>query len=111
MSYNNYLDASSALETCDEFEEPTAVVVKHNTPCGVASNDKPWIALQKAIASDRESAYGSVVCINREFDLECASSIGDLFVEVLMAPSYSPEALDKISKKKNLRIITYEKGQ
>ena len=68
MSYNNYLDASSALETCDDFSEPTAVVVKHNSPCGVASSSEIHDALKNAINADRESAYGSVICVNREFN-------------------------------------------
>ncbi|MHB1492868.1 MAG: bifunctional phosphoribosylaminoimidazolecarboxamide formyltransferase/IMP cyclohydrolase [Thermoplasmataceae archaeon] len=111
MSYNNYLDASSALETCDDFDEPTAVVVKHNTPCGVASSDSMPHALISAINSDRESAYGSVICVNREFDLRCAQNMKDLFVEVVMAPSFSVESLEILSKKKSIRIVTYEKGQ
>ena len=111
MSYNNYLDASSALETCDDFNEPTAVVVKHNSPCGVASSSNMHEALLNAINADRESAYGSVICVNREFESKCAENMKDLFVEVVMAPSFSSDALEIISKKKNLRIVTYEKGQ
>jgi len=111
MSYNNYLDASSALETCDDFSEPTAVVVKHNSPCGVASSSEIHDSLKNAINADRESAYGSVICVNREFNSKCAENMKDLFVEVVMAPSFSSEALEIISKKKNLRIVTYEKGQ
>jgi phosphoribosylaminoimidazolecarboxamide formyltransferase/IMP cyclohydrolase len=105
LSYNNILDASSALETVLDFSEPTAVIVKHNTPCGVCSSDSLKLAFQNAFNADSESAYGSVIALNREVDAETAIEISRYFVEAVVAPSFSAEALDTLKKKKNLRIL------
>ena len=105
MSYNNILDANSAFETILEFNATTAVVLKHNTPCGVASAETLPEALKRAIAGDPESAYGSVIAVNREFDRSSFEAISKLFVEVLIAPEYSDEALLLLTKKKNLRVL------
>ncbi|HLH86237.1 MAG TPA: bifunctional phosphoribosylaminoimidazolecarboxamide formyltransferase/IMP cyclohydrolase [Thermoplasmataceae archaeon] len=106
LSYNNLLDADSALETVMEFSEPTAVVVKHNTPCGVASHPNIEEAISRAISADAESSYGSVIAINREFTKEAYEPISKLFVEVLIAPSYTSDAMELLKKKKNMRVIT-----
>ena len=108
MSYNNYVDATAALETCLEFQKPTSVVVKHNSPCGVASNDTIQESLERAIGADPESAYGSVICVNREFDSACFKVLGKVFVEIVMAPSFSADAKELLAKRKNLRAISYE---
>ena len=105
LSYNNLMDSDSAYETVLEFQEPTAVVIKHNTPCGVASAPSLHEALRKAIDADSESAYGSVIALNGEFDAECFREFSKLFVEVIIAPSYSQEALEMLKKKKNLRVL------
>ena len=105
LSYNNLMDSDSAYETVLEFDEPTAVVIKHNTPCGVASSDSLGTAIRKAIDADSESAYGSVIAVNGEFDSSCYTEISKMFVEVLIAPSYSQEALELLKKKKNLRVL------
>lgn len=105
LSYNNILDADSAFETSLEFKEPTAVVLKHNTPCGVATSGDLADALRKAISADQESAYGSVIALNRKFDLQCMDAIAKLFVEVVIAPEYDVEALELLKKKKNLRAL------
>lgn len=105
MSYNNILDANSAFETVLEFDETAAVVLKHNTPCGVASAETLSEALKRAIAGDPESAYGSVIAVNRKFDRAAFEAVSKLFVEVLIAPEYSEEALQLLKKKKNLRVL------
>lgn len=105
LSYNNLLDANSAYETVMEFDKTTVVVMKHNTPCGVCQNDDLSVAMERAIDADKESAYGSVIAMNREMTASAANKISKLFVEVLVAPSYSGDALEILSKKKNLRIL------
>ena len=105
LSYNNLMDSDSAYETVLEFEEPTAVVIKHNTPCGVASAGSLSDALERAIGADTESAYGSVIAVNGIFDEKCYAAMSRIFVEVIIAPSYTPEAMDLLKKKKNLRVL------
>ena len=105
LSYNNILDADSAFETALEFTDPVAVVLKHNTPCGVSSAADINTALKRAIAADQESAYGSVIAINRKFDSGSLEAISKLFVEVIIAPEYDPDALEGLKKKKNLRVL------
>ncbi|MCL4345131.1 MAG: bifunctional phosphoribosylaminoimidazolecarboxamide formyltransferase/IMP cyclohydrolase [Candidatus Thermoplasmatota archaeon] len=107
MSYNNYMDASSAIETALEFNEPFAVVIKHNTPCGAATGNNHEEALEKAINADRESAYGSVICVNGTIDERVASKIKDLFVEVIIGNDFTDGARRMLEKKKNLRMATY----
>ncbi|MGP6219809.1 bifunctional phosphoribosylaminoimidazolecarboxamide formyltransferase/IMP cyclohydrolase [Caldiplasma sukawensis] len=109
MSYNNYMDASSAIQTIMEFEnENAAVVIKHNTPCGAAVKKKLSDALKYAILADEESAYGSVIAVNGIFDEDCESVIDKRFVEIIIAKDFTPEALFKLSRKKNLRVIKYK---
>lgn len=108
MSYNNYVDASSAIDTALDFTEPFAVVMKHNTPCGAAIGKNLGEALEKAIEADRESAFGSVICLNGVADLEAVKPIGKLFVEILIARDFTDDAVEILSKKKNLRLIKYK---
>ncbi|MCL4350656.1 MAG: bifunctional phosphoribosylaminoimidazolecarboxamide formyltransferase/IMP cyclohydrolase [Candidatus Thermoplasmatota archaeon] len=108
MSYNNYMDASSAIETAEEFDEPFAVVIKHNTPCGAAVGKTHSEALLKAIDADRESAYGSVICINGIVDDESCSILKGMFVEVLIARGFTDSAKELLYKRKNIRLATYQ---
>ncbi len=105
MSYNNYLDANAALELLKEFDEPTAVVVKHNNPSGVASDSNILSAYKKARAVDPEAAFGGIVVVNREVDKLLAEEIISKFVEIVMAPSFSKEALEVFVPKKNVRVL------
>ena len=107
MSYNNYVDASSAIETALDFSDPFAVVIKHNTPCGAATGINHGDALEKAIDADRESAYGSVICINGTADKRVAAAMKDLFVEIIIAKDFDSDAQQIIGKKKNIRMIKY----
>lgn len=105
MSYNNYLDLHAAAGLVREFEEPATVIVKHNNPCGVAIGDHPLEAYVRARDVDPISAYGSVVAVNREIGLPFAEEICSTFVEVVAAPSYTPEATAAMKKKENMRVL------
>jgi phosphoribosylaminoimidazolecarboxamide formyltransferase / IMP cyclohydrolase len=106
LSYNNLLDLDSAIKLATAFEEPAVAIIKHTNPCGVARRDTLVDALRAAIESDPVSAFGGIIGANREFDGECARAISDLFLEVIVAPSFSAEARDVLAKKKNLRLVT-----
>ncbi|MGC9005452.1 MAG: bifunctional phosphoribosylaminoimidazolecarboxamide formyltransferase/IMP cyclohydrolase [Candidatus Micrarchaeia archaeon] len=105
LSYNNILDADSALKVLREFDEPTAVIIKHNNPCGVASSDDIVEAFRVARSVDPEAAFGGVIGINRKVDEKLAKEVTSKFAEIVVAPDYSEEALKIFSKKKNLRLL------
>jgi len=105
MSYNNYLDVNAGVALLREFEDPAAVIIKHNNPCGVALGTDIAGAYIDAREVDPVSAYGSVVCFNREINKNTAEEIAGTFVEVLVAPSFSEEALAIIRKKENMRVL------
>jgi len=105
MSYNNYLDVNAGVALLREFEETAAVIVKHNNPCGVAIGTNLLDAYITAREVDPVSAYGSVVCLNREIDKKVAEEIAGTFVEVLVAPSFSKDALAIMAKKENMRVF------
>jgi phosphoribosylaminoimidazolecarboxamide formyltransferase/IMP cyclohydrolase len=105
LSYNNILDGNAALELIKEFEEPTAVVVKHNNPCGVASNHDIFDAYKFARAVDPEAAFGGVTAVNRGVDEKLAQEIASKFLEIVIAPSFTDKALEIFSKKKKLRLL------
>jgi phosphoribosylaminoimidazolecarboxamide formyltransferase/IMP cyclohydrolase len=105
MSYNNYLDANSALELAKEFAEPAVVIVKHNNPCGVALGGTPVEAYVRARETDPVSAFGGVIAFNRPVDLTAAKEITSTFVEVVVAPGYTSDALPELKRKKDLRLL------
>ncbi len=105
MSYNNYLDANSALELAKEFDEPVSVIVKHNNPCGVATDQNLWEAYVKAREIDPVSAFGGVLAFNRKLDAETAREITSTFVEVVIAPGFDNAALKLFKKKENIRLL------
>lgn len=106
ISYNNILDLESALELLREFpDRPTAVVIKHTNPCGIASSDSLVDAFVTAYNVDSLAAFGCVIGLNREVDLATAEQIGSHFVDCVIAPEYAPEALAMLSKKKNIRLL------
>ncbi len=108
LSFNNLGDAMGAIETLREFSETTCVVVKHATPCGVSSHPNPLIALQNAYEADSLSAFGSIIAINAPLDEHMALYLSKLFIEVLICPHFSDEALAILKKKKNLRVLQLE---
>ncbi|MFW0179677.1 bifunctional phosphoribosylaminoimidazolecarboxamide formyltransferase/IMP cyclohydrolase [Rothia sp. P7208] len=110
MSYNNYVDADAALRTAYDFDEPAVAIIKHNNPCGVAiappqAEDPIAQAHMNAHACDPLSAYGGVIAANREVTAQMAQNIKNIFTEVIVAPSYSADALEILRSKKNLRIL------
>ncbi len=105
LSFNNYNDTNGALELLREFEEPTVVCVKHSVPCGVASGASILEAWEKACASDPMSVFGGIVAFNREVDEACALLMNKIFLEVVIAPSYSAKAFKILSSKKNIRLL------
>lgn len=105
LSYNNINDTNGALELLKEFEEPTVVAVKHANPCGVASGKDIYEAYVKTYEADPVSIFGGIIAANREIDAGTAEEINKIFVEIVVAPSYTEEALQILSQKKNLRVL------
>lgn len=105
LSYNNIQDANAALAITREFDEPFCVGLKHMNPCGAAVGKDLLEAWTKAYEADRVSIYGGIVAFNRELTKEVAEQLKPIFLEIVIAPSFSPEALDILSKKKNLRLL------
>ena len=115
MSYNNYSDADATLRLCrslstDEWPETphACVIVKHNNPCGAALGATQLEAYQAALASDPESAFGSIICFNEPLEEDTAEAMEQLFIEVLMAPGYNGKSKEIVMKKKNRRILTIQ---
>ena len=105
LSYNNIADADAAWECVKSFSEPACVIVKHANPCGVAVGGDPLQAYCKAFQTDPTSAFGGIIAFNRTLDAAAAQAVVKQFVEVLMAPDYSAEALDIFKAKANVRIL------
>ena len=108
LSYNNIGDTDGALETLKEFEEPTIVAAKHANPCGVGSASTLAEAYRRAYEADPVSIFGGIVAANREIDAETAAEMAKTFLEVVVAPSFTQEALDILTKKKNIRLLQLE---
>ncbi len=106
LSYNNILDADVALEAVKEFPEaPACVIVKHATPCGIAQAKTVLQAYKDALECDPSSPFGGIVAVNRPLDLATAQALGDLFLEIVIAPHFQPDALEHLKRKKNLRLL------
>src|SRR4051812_14424521 len=108
LSFNNLLDLDSARRLLEEFEVPAAVIVKHNNPCGCAVGTDVVDAFDKALAADPVSAFGGIVCFNREIDVALAVKLNAMFLELVFAPSYSEEALEILRSKQNIRLLHNE---
>jgi phosphoribosylaminoimidazolecarboxamide formyltransferase/IMP cyclohydrolase len=105
LSFNNINDTNGALELLKEFTEPTVVACKHGNPCGVGSADHIYDAWKKAYEADKTSIFGGIVVINREVTLDMAEEMKNIFLEVVVAPSYEKKALEVLTVKKNIRIL------
>ena len=105
MSYNNYTDGEAAYRACHDFAQPCVAIIKHANPCGIAIGEDIAQAHLKAHACDPVSAYGGVVAANREVSAKMAAQLRDIFTEVVLAPSFSPEALEILTAKKNVRLL------
>lgn len=106
LSYNNVADADAAWECVRAFADTCCVIVKHANPCGVALGDTVLTAYNHALATDPTSAFGGIIAFNRQVDAACAEAVGKQFLEVLIAPSYTPDALALLAKKVNVRVLT-----
>ncbi len=105
LSYNNLVDLDACWELVSEFSEPAVVIIKHTNPCGASTGATVLDAYTRALAADPISAFGGVLGINREVDAAAAEEIAKLFVEAIVAPAFSPQALERFAAKKNLRLI------
>ncbi len=109
VSFNNLMDADAAWRTVSDFAEPTAAVVKHANPCGLASHEDQAEAYRRAYEGDSVSAFGGIVGYNRTVTAATAAAMGPVFYEVVVAPGYEPEALKILRKKRNLRLLAVER--
>jgi len=105
LSYNNYNDADAALNLVKEFDRPAAAVIKHTNPAGCATADDLRKAYDRALSTDPMSAYGGVIALNRECDRRTAAAITDSFKELVVAPSYTEDALETLFEKEGLRVL------
>ena len=108
LSYNNFLDADAAWNLVREFDEPACVILKHQNPCGSAVAEDVTAAYDRAFACDPLSAFGGIIACNREVPYDLVEHFADenkQFVEVLIAPSYTPEALERLARRTNLRVL------
>ncbi len=105
LSYNNIADSDAAWEAVKQFEEPACVIVKHANPCGVAIGADAFSAYRLAFATDPTSAFGGIIAFNREVDGDTVQAVAAQFLEVLIAPSYTAEALALLAKKVNVRVL------
>ena len=106
LSYNNINDANAALQIVKEFDIPAAVAVKHNNPCGVGTGETIFEAFSKAYEADSTSIFGGIVALNREVDAKTAEKLHEIFLEIIIAPSFTKEALEVLTSKKNIRLLT-----
>ena len=108
LSYNNINDADAALQIVKEFKEPAAVAVKHMNPCGVGVGATILEAFEKAYEADSTSIFGGIIALNREVDKATAEKLHEIFLEIIIAPGFTKEALDVLTSKKNLRLLTID---
>lgn len=105
LSFNNINDGNAAMELIKAFREPAVVALKHANPCGVGLGRDIYEAYQKAYEGDPVSIYGGIIALNREVDLRAAQPMSELFLEIIIAPHFTPEAFDLLAKKKNIRLL------
>jgi phosphoribosylaminoimidazolecarboxamide formyltransferase/IMP cyclohydrolase len=108
LSFNNINDTNGALELLKEFEEPAVVACKHSNPCGVGTGENVYDAYVKTYNADPTSIFGGIVVMNRELDEKTAEEINRIFVEIVVATSYSEKALEILKSKKNIRLLAIE---
>ncbi|WP_191556474.1 bifunctional phosphoribosylaminoimidazolecarboxamide formyltransferase/IMP cyclohydrolase [Metabacillus idriensis] len=108
LSYNNIKDADAALQIVREFKQPAAVAVKHMNPCGVGTGETIFEAFTRAYEADPTSIFGGIIALNHEVDKETAHKLHEIFLEIVIAPSFDEEALAILTSKKNLRLLTLD---
>lgn len=107
LSYNNLLDLEASSAVVRSFDEPAAVAVKHNNPCGAAIGETVATAVERALKADPVSVFGGIVALNRPVDAASAKLLGEVFLECVVAPDFTPDALEIFAKKKNLRLLSW----
>ncbi len=110
LSYNNIVDIQAASEMIAEFDEPGAVIIKHTNPCGCALGESVFNAYNKALSTDPVSAFGGIVAVNRTVDTDLAEQLNTIFLEVIIAPEFSENALVRLRTKKDRRLIIQKKS-
>jgi phosphoribosylaminoimidazolecarboxamide formyltransferase/IMP cyclohydrolase len=105
MSYNNYVDTDAAVRASNDHADPCVAIIKHANPCGIAVAADVAAAHRKAHACDPVSAFGGVIAVNQEVDLSLAEQIAEVFTEVVAAPSFTDDALQVLTRKKNIRLL------
>jgi phosphoribosylaminoimidazolecarboxamide formyltransferase/IMP cyclohydrolase len=107
LSYNNILDLTAAEQLIEEFagEKPTLAILKHTNPCGVGRGENLREAWERAFATDKQAPFGGIIAVNKPLDASCAEAIAEIFSEVIIAPDFTPEALEILQRKKNLRLL------
>lgn len=108
LSYNNIQDGDAALNMVKEFQEPVCVAVKHKNPCGVGIGADLYEAWRGCYEADTTSIFGGIVATNQPIDKKTAEEMGQIFLEIILAPSFTPEAFEILSQKKNIRLITFD---
>lgn len=108
LSYNNINDANAALRIAKDFKDPVVVAVKHMNPCGVGTAETIEQAYDRAYEADPVSIFGGIICANREIDEQTAAKMKEIFLEIIIAPSFSEKALEILTAKKNLRLLTVD---
>ncbi|MBK5482472.1 MULTISPECIES: bifunctional phosphoribosylaminoimidazolecarboxamide formyltransferase/IMP cyclohydrolase [Peribacillus] len=108
LSFNNINDADAALQIVKEFNEPAAVAVKHMNPCGVGVGTTILEAYEKAYEADSTSIFGGIIALNREVDKATAEKLHEIFLEIIIAPGFTEEAVEVLTSKKNLRLLTID---
>ncbi|MDL2281164.1 bifunctional phosphoribosylaminoimidazolecarboxamide formyltransferase/IMP cyclohydrolase [Selenomonadales bacterium OttesenSCG-928-I06] len=111
LSYNNIVDVDAAYNIVNEFEEPTATIIKHTNPCGTGIGKTIFEAYQKAYDADPVSAFGGIVALNKTVDKQTAEKMSEIFLEVIIAPDFTEDALLALSKKQNLRLLKTPMGK
>ncbi len=109
LSYNNLLDLEAAVLAVSDFQVPCVVAVKHNNPCGVGTHPTLVGAVDRAIAADPTSVFGGIIALNRPVDLASAEAMSKIFLECIIAPGFEPAALERLQKKKDLRLLEWAK--
>lgn len=105
LSYNNIIDLTAAAELVQEFDDTAAIIVKHTNPCGAALGDSVLDAYTRALSCDPVSSFGGIVAFNKTVDAETAEKLNEIFLEIITAPDYTPDALEILQKKKNRRLL------
>lgn len=105
LSYNNIQDGNAAVEILSDYQEPAAVAVKHMNPCGIGIGDDLFEAFEHCFDADPVSIFGGIVALNREVDVKTAEKLSQIFLEIIIAPSFTDDAFEILTKKKNIRLL------